>query len=122
MLQVLFVDDELLILEGLRDALRPRRKEWQMRFRSSASEALDELATKPADVVVTDLRMPGMDGVKLLREVSRIDETTVRIVLSGYAEDALAAGAAQIAHAVLMKPCDTQALRAAIEIAGATHA
>ena len=85
MLQVLFVDDERLILEGLRDLLRPRRREWQMRFFASAEEALRELACRPADVVVTDLRMPGMDGVTLLQEVSRIAEATVRIVLSGYA-------------------------------------
>jgi YesN/AraC family two-component response regulator len=36
MLQVLFVDDERLILEALRDLLRPRRREWQMRFFASA--------------------------------------------------------------------------------------
>ena len=71
--------------EALRDLLRPRRREWQMRFFVSAEEALRELACRPADVVVTDLRMPGMDGVTLLQEVSRIAEATVRIVLSGYA-------------------------------------
>jgi DNA-binding NtrC family response regulator len=121
MLQVLFVDDERLILEALRDLLRPRRREWQMRFFASAEEALRELACRPADVVVTDLRMPGMDGVTLLQEVSRIAEATVRIVLSGYAGDALAGGAEHIAHAVLSKPCHPEALRAAIDLARTNH-
>lgn len=114
MLQILFVDDEPEVLEGLRDRLRVRRREWRMRFASSGAQALSELSRTPAHVVVSDLRMPGMDGSALLHEVARQARHTVRIVLSGYAEEALAGSAAQVAHSVLSKPCALEELDAAI--------
>ena len=59
---ILFVDDDPNILDGLRRMLRSMRKEWDMAFAQSGQEALDLMAEKPFDVIVSDMRMPGMDG------------------------------------------------------------
>ena len=60
--RVLFVDDEPEVLDGLRDALRRYRRVWDMRFAGGGAEALALLEGEPADVIVTDVQMPGMDG------------------------------------------------------------
>ena len=110
MIRVLFVDDETHVLESLRDALRPWRRELTMAFAADGPTALEEVAREPYDAVVSDMRMPGMDGAELLREVQRVQPATVRIVLSGYAEIESVARAATVAHRFLSKPCDVDEL------------
>ena len=114
MLHVLFVDDEPHVLDGLRDLLHSYRSLWEMRFASTGEDALRELATEPADVVVCDLRMPRIDGSTVLNHVSVTAPETLRIVLSGHADDVLKALAADVAHVVLTKPCTATDLKAAI--------
>src|SRR5438105_4727183 len=99
--RILFVDDEHYVLDGMRDALRPYRHQWDMRFVASGQDALDVLGTDPHDVIVSDLRMPGMDGASLLERVRDLCLTAVRIVLSGHAALRLVAGAAGVAHRFL---------------------
>ena len=82
---ILFVDDERNILQGLQDLLRKQRKQWDMSFALGAGAALEELARTPFDVVVTDMRMPGMDGAELLAHVKERYPSVARIVLSGHA-------------------------------------
>ena len=106
MKHVMFVDDEIQVLESLRDALRPHRREWRMAFAEDGPTALAEMERQPYDVVVSDMRMPGMDGAALLGHVHRRHPDTVRIVLSGYAEAEAVARAATVAHRFLAKPCD----------------
>ena len=84
--RVLFVDDETAVLDGLRRMLRDLRGEWDMTFADSGEKALELMRDKPFDVVVSDMRMPGMDGATLLSEVRRRQPGAVRIILSGYAE------------------------------------
>ena len=67
--QILFVDDEPMVLKGLQRTLRKMRTEWDMAFSSSGKEALDILGQQPIDVIVSDLKMPEMDGMQLLTEV-----------------------------------------------------
>jgi len=62
MIRILFVDDEINILDGLKRTLRPLRKEFDSEFAPGAEAALDSLAARHFDVLVTDMRMPGMDG------------------------------------------------------------
>lgn len=62
--RILFVDDEPSLLDGLRDALRPLRRRRKMTFVPGDEEALDVLRHEPQDVVVSDLRMPSMDGAR----------------------------------------------------------
>ena len=69
MRRVLFVDDEPRILEGLRRMLRPQRHEWEMAFAPGGEAALAMMEASPFDVIVSDMRMPGMDGATLLCRV-----------------------------------------------------
>lgn len=114
MTRIVFVDDEPRVLEGLRLGLRGRRKQWQMVFVESGKQALTELEKEPADVVVTDMRMPGMDGAEFLARVQLIRPEAVRIVLSGQMDEGAASRAANVAHRFLTKPCDSAAVEATI--------
>ena len=67
--RILFVDDEPMVLQGLQRMLRHMRTDWDMAFVESGSKALDLMAQTPCDVVVSDMRMPGMNGAQLLTEV-----------------------------------------------------
>ena len=71
MKRVLFVDDEPNVLEGLKRMLHPFRHEREMKFAASGPEALEILAGTPAEVIVTDMQMPGINGGVLLTEVAR---------------------------------------------------
>lgn len=119
MLRVLFVDDEDRILQGLRRMLRPLRREWQMSFAAGGREALETMAREPFDVIVADMRMPGMDGAELLSEVSRRHPQTVRIVLSGHADQETVLRAVGPAHQYLVKPCEPEKLKSTISRARA---
>ena len=67
MRRVLFVDDEPRILEGLRRMLRSQRHDWEMAFAPGGEAALAMLETLPFDVIVSDMRMPGIDGAACRR-------------------------------------------------------
>jgi HD-like signal output (HDOD) protein len=109
--RILFVDDEPMVLKGLQRTLRKRRDEWEMTFASSSREALDILGAEPYDVIVSDLRMPEMDGVQLLAEVKSRHPEVVRIILSGQVEQEATFKSVQIAHQSLSKPCDADILK-----------
>jgi HD-like signal output (HDOD) protein len=113
--RILFVDDEPQILEGLRDALRGRRREWRVTVAGSGDAALAELARERHDVVISDLQMPGMDGGTLLAQVRDLQPDTVRILLSAHAAVEAVARAAPAAHRLLAKPCDVAELTRVIE-------
>jgi HD-like signal output (HDOD) protein len=115
MKRILFVDDDLSVLDALRNILRKRRNEWDMVFATGAKAALSELAKAPFDVVVTDMRMPGMDGAALLTYVRDHFPGTARIVLSGHAEREAIVRALPVSHQFLNKPCDAATLRSVVE-------
>ncbi len=112
---ILFVDDEPAVLDGLRNLLRKQRHRWQMTFALGGKAALEELAKAPFDVVVSDMRMPGMDGAELLREVKQRYPGTARVVLSGHADQEMVARALPVAQQYLSKPCDGEQLRGVID-------
>jgi HD-like signal output (HDOD) protein len=115
MKQVLFVDDEPKLLEGLRRMLRGLRRQWNIEFVDGGLKALELMAAHPFDVVITDMRMPGMDGSQLLEEITARYPATVRIVLSGQCDRETILKAVQPAHQFLMKPCESGALQRTIE-------
>jgi HD-like signal output (HDOD) protein len=115
MRRVLFVDDEPRILEGLRRMLRPQRNEWEMAFAPGGEAALALMEVTPFDVIVSDMRMPGMDGAALFARVREKYPQVVRIALSGHSSLSSALRAVPVAHQFLAKPCDAEMLRVAIE-------
>ena len=112
---ILFVDDEVAVLDGLCRQLRRQRELWDLRFASSGREALELLAAGPVDVVVTDVRMPDVDGLTLLRTARARHPEVARMVLSGYCEPAEERQVYQVAHRVLPKPCEHKRLVEALE-------
>ncbi|MCC6748526.1 MAG: HDOD domain-containing protein [Deltaproteobacteria bacterium] len=115
MKRILFVDDEPRVLEGLQNLLRKERNRWEMVFAPGGAEGLALLEEKGFDVVVSDMRMPGMDGATFLTEVQRRYPRAARIVLSGQTDQASAGRVVAVAHQFLSKPCDSAALRKVIE-------
>lgn len=115
MKRVLFVDDERALLDGLRGRLRSLRSRWEMVFVESGSRAITELELSAFDVVVSDVRMPGMDGVQLLATVAERWPATVRIVLSGHVQEEQSARVLTTAHQYLSKPCSAEQLENVID-------
>jgi putative nucleotidyltransferase with HDIG domain len=113
--RILFVDDEPSLLDGLRRMLRPQRGQWDMQFVNSADEALLALEQHPVDIVVSDMRMPGMDGAQLLERVRDRFPGVVRIILSGYCDMPSTLRAVPVAHQFLQKPCGPGSLLQAVE-------
>lgn len=114
-LRILFVDDESQILSGLRRMLAPRRNEWDMVFVESGAAALEELGGSSFDVVITDMRMPGMSGAELLAQVATRHPGAARIILSGAASESDMLLSAESAHQYLSKPCERDRLEDVIE-------
>ena len=92
-----------------------------MTFALGGQQALEHMKQTPADVVITDMRMPGMDGAELLRHIQRDFPAAARIVLSGQAERESIMRALPVTHQFLHKPCDGDTLRAVIEQTHALH-
>lgn len=115
--KILFVDDEANLLQGLKRMLRRQRNEWDMTFVDSGAKALAAFETKPFDVIVSDMRMPEMDGAELLNEVSQRHPGTIRMVLSGFAENEAVMRTVGPSHQYLAKPCDADTLVATINSA-----
>lgn len=113
--RILFVDDEPDVLAGLRLRLRPRRAQWDMCFAQSGREALGLLAKEPCCIVVSDLRMPEMDGAALMQEVRRLHPHTARVMLSGHGEERLVVRAMAASHDFLPKPSPPGALESTLE-------
>ena len=112
--RVLFVDDEAAILEGLRAVLRPQRREWEMVFALGGPAGLLEVEGSKFDVVVTDMRMPVVDGAALLTRVKELQPHAVRLVLSGQTDPQTALKSVFTAHQFLAKPCDIEKLRSVV--------
>jgi len=81
---VLFVDDEEKLLRSLRRALLD--EPYNALFANGGNEALEMLRTRDVHVLVTDMRMPDMGGLDLLRIVKREYPRIIRMVLSGYTQ------------------------------------
>ena len=115
MRRILFVDDEPNILEGLQRMLFPLQKEWRMTFVSSGAKALEAMESGPFDVIVSDMRMPGMDGAQLLATVKARFPDTVRFVLTGQTDGEAVYRSVGDAHQFLNKPCKPKLLRECVD-------
>jgi DNA-binding NtrC family response regulator len=113
--RVLFVDDDACILGGLADSLRRRPPGWDACFALGGETALDLIAARRFDVVVSDLDMPRVDGVTVLSRVRELQPEAVRIVLSAGAGRGAALEVARVAHRYIAKPFREDDVRTAIE-------
>lgn len=112
--RILFVDDEPKILVGLGHMLRKMRSEWDMAFVENGEKALAAIDREPFHAVISDMRMPGMDGAALLAEVRRRCPGAVRIILSGYSDEERVIKTVGPAHQYLAKPISADRLVEAI--------
>lgn len=108
---ILFVDDEPNILSGLKRMLRSLRKYMELNFAGSGQDALKFLEQNKVDVIVTDMRMPNMDGATLLKEVQQKHPRVMRIILSGHAEQSSILQTVGVAHQFLAKPTSAEVLK-----------
>ena len=115
MKDILFVDDERDLLDSLRARLYKHRHDWNMKFVVSGDEAIVALEQQKFDLVVSDVRMPGMDGGQLLTVVKQRWPNTMRIIVSGYSDPVQAVRLTSLAHQYVSKPCDGRELENIIE-------
>jgi len=110
-LRMLFVDDEPAVLNVLKMGMRSMTAEWDMYFADSGKKALALIEAQPFDVVVSDMRMPDMNGTQLLNHAMQRNPRTVRIILSGYSDLRDVISCVGLAHQFLHKPCSLVDLR-----------
>jgi HD-like signal output (HDOD) protein len=112
---ILFVDDERELLDGLRARLYKHRNSWNMQFVESGEAALRIFEKEHVDLIVSDVRMPGMDGGQLLTAVKQKWPDTIRIIVSGYSDPTQAVRLTSLAHQYLAKPCEDRQVENVIE-------
>ncbi len=112
--RILFVDDEPVVLKGLKLMLRGNRSDWDMDFVDRGERALEMMREHPFDIVVADMRMPGMNGAELLKAVMTEHPNTVRLILSGRGDQDLVMQSVGSTHQYLAKPCEPANLKSTI--------
>jgi putative nucleotidyltransferase with HDIG domain len=120
-IKVLFVDDDQSLLDGFRRILRRKVTNWDMRFAASGEEALRLLSQETADVIISDMRMPEMNGVDLLKRVKERYPHIVRFVLSGYSDKSMIFESVGLTHQFFAKPCDPELLIKAVDYSNSLY-
>jgi putative nucleotidyltransferase with HDIG domain len=115
MRRILFVDDIPGAAQQLKEEIRPMCHEWETEFAVSGEEALNLMTKSPFDVVVSNMHMPGMNGVELLGTVMERYPETVRIIHAELSDPDIVLRSAKSAHQFLMKPCSAETMRYTIE-------
>lgn len=115
MRRVLFVDDDAATVATLRGAFLRERSPWETVFVRSGEEALAELERDHFDAIVSELRMPRMDGPQLLAQVRERHPEVIRLGLSGELDDEVFMRAVPVTHQFLSKPCNPDTVREVIE-------
>lgn len=112
--RILFVDDEPMVTQGMRRMMRSMRELFDAHYVNSGKEALEVMEQEPFDCIVSDMRMPNMNGAELLNCVQQRYPQTMRIILSGYSDRDLIMQCVQGTHQFLSKPCDAEKLRSVL--------
>ena len=112
--RVLFVDDEAMLLEMYRLVFEQDQDRWDIQFAPGAKEALEMMEKQPFDVIVSDMRMPGMSGAELFQEVIKLYPKTSRLIMSGYADQEQIAKCIGATHQFIAKPFDIKLLKSTI--------
>lgn len=112
-MRILIVDDDENVASGIRMALILRGYEAEVC--GSAEEALERLDASPWELVISDLRLPGIDGQHLLRTVAEVQPGARRILITGFGTTATEAWACSAADDYLVKPFSAQRLTEAVQ-------
>lgn len=114
--RVLCVDDDQFVLAGMQRILHSKFSVHVASDPISALKLIDESASSPFAVIVSDLAMPGVNGIALLKRVREMAPDTVRVLLTGHAniDSAIAAVNDGAIFRFLTKPCGASALTAAV--------
>jgi two-component system sensor histidine kinase/response regulator len=114
-LSVLIVDDDQALLEALPEAMRLRMGGVTVETADSAAAALERMADRDYDAIVTDIRMPGMDGLKLLEEIRTRRPGTPTLIITGHGDNDLVVHALRGgARDFIQKPIDRDYFVAAL--------
>jgi len=116
-MRILITDDEPMLLLALQRSFRMDKPDWEVVLARTGQEALEQLRIQPYDVLVTDILMPGMDGMTLLGEIRadpRLTDTTVIFMTSKDDRESMRAGMTAGADDYLTKPFTPAELLAAI--------
>lgn len=112
--RVLFVDDETMLLDLYKLVFEQEEDRWEINFAPSGRDALDLMSEAPVDVLVSDMRMPGMSGAELVQEVMKRHPKTSRLIMSGYADSEQIAQCLCATHQFIAKPFELSVLRSTI--------
>jgi len=113
--RVLFVDDDAMLIRGLKRSAEEFLEDWDIEFVTSGMEAVKLFSKRSYDAIITDLRMPDMDGIQLLEFVRREYPFTMRFILSGNTKDAPMMQSIQLVHQIIPKPCDVEKMRVIVD-------
>ena len=108
--RILFVDDDAKLVGIYARVLQSESNHWEARSATSGNQALEMMNAAPFDVVITDLRMPGMSGAELIAAVRDQHPRTSRIILSGIADQEEVARCLGTTHQFVPKPVDMETL------------
>src|SRR3989475_144130 len=121
--RVLIVDDDAALLQALPETLRLRMSGVTVDTADSAAAALDQITTQDYDAIVTDIKMPGMDGLALLTEIQTRRPDTPILMITGHGEHTLAIQALRGgAYDFIQKPIDRDHFVASLHRAIRAHA
>lgn len=116
--KVLLVDDHFEMLDFLRSMLELSSQNYDVLAVPSAEEGLLELRQKEFDLVITDVRLPGMSGFEFVRNIRRIKPTVPTIMITAYSSEQGRREAAELGvHRYFRKPLDTDEVLAAVHTA-----
>ncbi|MDY6967571.1 MAG: response regulator [Spirochaetota bacterium] len=115
MKKIIFVDDEINLLQGLKRSLRSKKGEWDMLFLESGKETLEVLKRSRYDIIVSDYRMPDINGIELLKVIKEKYPYMIRILLTGQSEAEIFEKAKDLVNVYLPKPCSAHDLILNIE-------
>ena len=103
-----------MLLEMYRLVFEQDQDRWDIQFAPGAKEALEMMEREPFDVIVSDMRMPGMSGADLFQEVMKLYPKTSRLIMSGYADQEQIAKCIGATHQFIAKPFDIKLLKSTI--------
>ncbi|ALO42138.1 response regulator [Pseudoalteromonas phenolica] len=115
MAHILLVDDEPEVLNAISRVLR---KDYKISKANGAAEALQLITEEKIDIILSDIRMPNMDGIELLTNIKRSNPNIARVLLSGYSDMDLCQKAIEdeVASIILTKPWDNFELKNILKI------